>query len=294
MKTTSCLLAAGIVLASPFAAYASGTTDGHSSASKVFGSKDDGHGAEMKVSKVDTNAHGNSAAAPAGKSHGSQWGYSGAAGPDFWGNLKNEYAVCGTGKMQSPINISGGLSVIASDIEFNYSVSDLTIRNNGHTVQVDYNPGSSIEVNGEQFNLLQFHFHTPSENLIDGKTYPMEMHLVHQNSAGQLAVVGVMMEYGERNIALAEIWNHLPEHAGAPTRIHNVAMNARDLLPITGNYHHFMGSLTTPPCSEGVNWYVLSEPVQASADQIGMFTAIIGENARPAQPTHNRMLISGN
>ena len=114
----------------------------------------------------------------------------------------------------------------------------------------------------------------------------------HKVAAGALAVVGVMMEPGETNIALEEVWNHLPKKAGKPTRIGGVAANARDLLPHKGSYHHYKGSLTTPPCSEGVNWFVLTKPVQVSAAQIGKFTDIVGSNARPAQSAHNRLVIS--
>lgn len=313
MKTTLSLFIAGAVLATPLAAMASSSKDnqnaataGHSTAaSKVFGATATEHTstaatqthtpAATALSKVaSTNpdaSHSSAAASTSG--HASHWGYAGAAGPDNWGSLKAEYSVCGTGRMQSPINISGGMAVMTSKIDYNYKVSSLKIRNNGHTIQVDYNKGSHIVVDGHRFDLLQFHFHTPSENLVDGKTYPMEMHLVHKDAAGALAVVSVMMESGEHNIALAEVWDHMPAKAGDPVGIDSVALNVRDLLPEQGNYHHFKGSLTTPPCSEGVNWFVLVQPVPVSTAQISKFTKIIGANARPAQPIHNRLLISG-
>ncbi|MHA1523366.1 MAG: carbonic anhydrase [Alphaproteobacteria bacterium] len=237
-------------------------------------------------------AHGTVVAAAASGGHASAWAYTGETGPDFWDSLKAEYGACGAGMMQSPINISGGMAVDASQIEFNYNVTELMVRNNGHTVQVDYNKGSYIVVNGGRFNLLQFHFHTPSEHLNNGKKFSVEMHLVHQNAADALAVVGVMMEMGENNIALGEVQAYLPETYADPIRISGVTVNARDLLPRDKSYNHYKGSLTTPPCSEGVNWYVLTNPIQVSAAQIAKFTAIMGDNARPAQSMAHRLVVS--
>lgn len=237
-------------------------------------------------------SHGADAAPKPMGSHPSLWAYTGNTGPSHWGGLKSEYAACGEGKMQSPINISGGLPVKASRIKFNYKLTELTIRNNGRTIQVDYKKGSHMVVNGHRYDLLKFQFHTPSEHLINGKKYPAEMHLVHKDAHGALAVVAVMMEQGEKNIAFAEVVAHLPEQAGKPAHIGGVAINARDLLPENGSYSHYKGSLTTPPCSEGVNWFVLSKPVEVSTAQIRTFSEIMGENARPAQSTHNRLVIS--
>jgi carbonic anhydrase len=273
---------------------------GHSdSSSRVFGSKMPKTKA-VHGKKTASAAHGNAekaahdaaATAKSNTGHGSHWAYRRKSGPDHWDSLKSEYTACSTGKMQSPINISDGLEVSASKIKFNYQVTNLTILNNGHTVQVDYRKGSNILVNGQRFDLLQFHFHTPSEHLVDGKKYPVEMHLVHKNAEGSLAVVGVMMEPGKKNIALAEVIPHLPEHAGEPVHIGSVAINARDFLPQNATYNHYKGSLTTPPCSEGVSWFVLTKPIQVSTAQIKKFSTIMGENAQPAQSKHHRLVIS--
>ncbi|MGI9384916.1 MAG: carbonic anhydrase [Methyloligellaceae bacterium] len=230
--------------------------------------------------------------AAAKSGHAAHWGYSGPAGPSHWAGLKGEYRACGAGKMQSPIDVTKGLQAKPSEITFNYKVSPLTLVNNGHTVQANYKKGSGILVDGRRFELLQFHFHAPSEHAIDGKRYPMEMHLVHKDASGALAVVGVMLDTGVPNLALEEIWGHLPKQKSAPAHVKGVAINARDLLPADVRYHHYKGSLTTPPCSEGVNWFVLAKPVQIGARQIMKFAKIVGDNARPLQSKNNRLLIS--
>jgi carbonic anhydrase len=284
--------------ASPAVKVSSASSHTSDGSSRVFSGEQPTHAPAAHEQKTASTGHGETvdtshgAAPKQNAGHGGHWAYTGDAGPGNWGSLKAEYAACSTGKMQSPINISGGMPVDSSKIEFNYKISDLTIRNNGHTVQADYDNGSHIVVDGHRFDLLQFHFHTPSEHLIDGKKYQVEMHLVHKDAGGTLAVVGVMMELGQSNLALGEVIPHLPESAGDPAQISGIAINARDLLPEHGSYNHYKGSLTTPPCSEGVNWFVLSKPVQASAAQIARFTAIMGDNARPAQSTHNRLVIS--
>jgi carbonic anhydrase len=271
--------------------------------SKVFGSSSFSHGA----SSPDASSHGNGAkghvvpASPGGDKHasakashsgGAHWGYAGAGGPSQWGDVKSEYATCKTGRMQSPIDVRSSLVVGVSKISFNYKVSELALWNNGHTVQVDYASGSAMTVGGKAYKLLQFHFHTPSEHLVDGKRYPLEMHLVHKSDDGTLAVAGVMIAPGAANIALEEIWGHLPRKAGEKKQVDRVAINARDLLPDTDSYRHYKGSLTTPPCSEGVRWFVLDRPIKASARQISTIAGIMGANARPSQPLNERLVIS--
>lgn len=277
-------------------------TSTHASNTDSHGTNIDSHGADTDRHGVDTDTHGADTyatntdthdQAPSSHGNASHWGYKGEGGPDHWGSMKADYHLCSAGKMQSPVDIDKGLAVKASEIAFNYSATGLTIGNNGHTVQVDYGSGSHIIVDGHRFDLLQFHFHTPSEHLITGKTYPMEMHLVHKDANGALAVVGVMFESGSQNIALSEIWRHLPKHARKPAHVAGVVINARDLLPNDRRFHHYKGSLTTPPCSEGVNWFVMDTPIQAGGSQVAKFMKIIGENARPVQSAHNRLFISG-
>ncbi len=226
----------------------------------------------------------------AGDSQDSGWGYTGHAGPEHWANISQEFALCGKGKEQSPINISGAKTSDLPAIQFDYKPGSLEILNNGYTIQVNHAAGSSITVDGEKYELLQFHFHTPSENIVDGKAFPKEMHLVHKNAKGQLAVVGVFTKEGAKNTALDKIWEHMPNKAGGKKMLASVSVNAAELLPADRSYYSFNGSLTTPPCSEGVKWMVLKTPVEASNAQIKQFAEVIGSNARPVQPVHAREL----
>lgn len=252
-----------------------------------------GHGAapSAKRSSILSGLSG----APTAKSSGgyaTSWGYSGATGPDRWGNLKAEYSLCKTGTMQSPIDIAAATDAGLPKIEFDYRIGLLKIKNNGHTIQVDVAKGSGISVDGKRFELLQFHFHTPSEHMVGGKQFPIEMHLVHKNAAGALAVVGVTMEAGEENLALQEVAAHLPKSAGQAMTVAGVAVNPGDLLPRNQDYFRYMGSLTTPPCSEGVNWYMMKTPIHIGIGQLSAFSAILGHNARPTQRLRNRLLMS--
>ena len=230
--------------------------------------------------------------------HGAvHWSYGGADGPEHWGDLSSDFAACKAGRMQSPIDISAaatGLSVGAPGHEIHYGESPLKILHNGHTVQLNYAPGSSMAIEGHPYDLLQFHFHAPSEHTVDGKPFAMEVHFVHADSHGELAVIGVMIAEGAENAALAEAWAHMPAHQTAEETVANVSVNAAAILPPDGRYHHYKGSLTTPPCSENVRWFVLSEPISMSAGQIAKFEAAAAPNARPVQPLNARLLIGPN
>ena len=228
----------------------------------------------------------------AGGHAAAHWSYAGAEGPEHWGDLSPDYAACKAGRMQSPIDIAvgaTGLSVATSGNDYAYQASPLSILHNGHTVQLNYAPGSSMSVEGETYDLLQFHFHAPSEHTVDGKPYPMEAHFVHKDSHGGLAVIGVLIE-----AALAEAWAHLPAHETPEQMIADVSVNASAILPSDGRYHHYKGSLTTPPCSEGVRWFVLTKAISMSAEQIKKFEDAAGPNARPVQPLNARLLIGSN
>ncbi len=198
-----------------------------------------------------------------------QWGYSGTEGPRHWGELSEDFAPCTDGQEQSPINIDNPTKADLADIVFNYRPSALNIVNNGASVQVNYDPGSSIAWDGAVYQLVQFHFHTPSEHTVKGKTYALELHLVHRSAEGKLAVVGVLVDIGAENPAFASIWDHLPSEAGAEQIVEGVTINAGDLLPQTKSYFTYDGSLTTPPCTEGVKWFVLTNPLAnvASTDR---------------------------
>ena len=251
------------------------------------------HGDEHGAAGGDEDEHGDAAAG-----HAVHWSYAGAEGPGHWGDLSPDFAACKSGRMQSPIDIdadASGLAVGAPSHDFAYREAPLSILHNGHTVQLNYAPGSSMSIQGQQYELLQFHFHAPSEHTVGGRVFPMEAHFVHQDSHGGLAVVGLLIEEGgAANAALADAWAHLPAHETAEQMIADVSVNAAALLPPDGRYHHYMGSLTTPPCSEGVRWFVLAQPISMSAAQIQKFEAAAAPNARPVQPLNTRLLISPN
>jgi carbonic anhydrase len=217
------------------------------------------------------------------------WGYEGAEGPEHWGELSKKYKACSEGEKQSPIDITGAKGADLKNIKFDYKPSKINILNNGHTIQVNYDKGSSITVDGTEFKLLQFHFHTPSEHVVRGGSYDMEMHLVHKSNKGELAVVGVLVREGEENPAFADMWGHLPERASTKKSLRQT-VNAADLLPGHKAYFKYSGSLTTPPCSEGVKWHVLTTPIEMSAGQIEAIEAIMHENNRPVQPLNERSL----
>ena len=202
---------------------------------------------------------------------GPQWAYEGKQGPENWGQLSQDFRSCASGRMQSPIDIAGGFAANGDAIEFDYNLTPLSILHNGHTIQVNYRPGSSITVGGNRYELLQFHFHTPSEHAVGHARAAMEVHFVHKNATGQLAVVGALMQAGGENVALREIWASMPKKAGPAKVSKQVLVNGRDLLPRDRSYYRYMGSLTTPPCSEGVNWFFLTQPITVSMEQVEQF-----------------------
>lgn len=221
-----------------------------------------------------------------------QWAYGGTANPTHWGELDSDFAQCEVGRDQSPINIDKGDVVAAapSNLAFHYQPTPLDVVNNGHTIQVNYQPGSTLDIGGDTYKLVQFHFHTPSEHNIAGEAAPMEMHLVHQNDAGKLAVVGVMiMADDASNETIANIWRQIPAEGGE-NKVDDQMVNALNLLPSDTTYYSYSGSLTTPPCSEGVSWMVLAEPIQLSEQQIEAFASLYPVNARPIQATNGRQI----
>ena len=219
------------------------------------------------------------------------WGYEGETGPEHWGDLDPAFCVCGIGKHQSPIDISDAVPATLSEITFHYEPTQLNIVNNGHSIQVNYDAGSYIEVDGERFNLVQFHFHTLSEHTYNGEFSDLEMHLVHQNAAGRYAVVGVMFDVGEENAALEPVWSHMPATAG-PEQQFDLTVNAEDLLPDNRTTFRYDGSLTTPPCSENVMWVMMVTPLTLSKAQVQAFEAIFPHNNRPVQPLNGRVVLT--
>jgi carbonic anhydrase len=217
------------------------------------------------------------------------WGYRGAANPTEWGKLSSDFTKCESGLEQSPIDIKGAKKGSSAPITFNYKSSPLVVVNNGHTIQANYAPGSSMTVGGEKYELLQFHFHTPSEHQITGKASAMEVHLVHRNAAGKLAVVGVMMNKGKEQPLIGKVWQAIPP-SGKTKTVQNVTINAANLLPANRSYYSYAGSLTTPPCSEGVKWHVLTTAISLSPKQIAIFEKLYPVDARPIQPIGDRKI----
>lgn len=220
-----------------------------------------------------------------------KWGYGAENGPDVWGRLSPDYILCAEGRRQSPIDLADASPTRSPSVIFDYRPSPLTVVNNGHTVQVDYSEGSSIEIEGTRYELSQFHFHSPGEHTLSGESLDMEMHLVHRNASGELAVVGMLIRSGRENAAFKPVWDNMPAVEGEPRRIDGVSVNAEDLLPREKLFYRYDGSLTTPPCSEGVKWFVLTTPVEMSAAQIESFRAIFKGNNRPVQPLNERELL---
>ncbi|MEH6543952.1 MAG: carbonic anhydrase family protein [Porticoccaceae bacterium] len=220
----------------------------------------------------------------------SKWTYSGSTGPERWAKIGSANGAC-AGKNQSPINLTGFVKSNLKPIKFDYQDSGQQIVNNGHTVQVTYGKRSHISLDNQTFNLLQFHFHSPSENHINGQSFPLEAHLVHADSKGNLAVVSVMFSKGAANKGLSQAWEKMPEQAGEHYAMPQT-VNAIDLLPKNRNYYRFNGSLTTPPCSEGVRWLVMKTVLTASEEQIDAFTHSLHEpNNRPLQPLNARVIL---
>jgi carbonic anhydrase len=219
------------------------------------------------------------------------WDYSKTTGPTHWAELSPEFTICKLGHHQSPIDISNTKKADLPPILFDYKPSPLRIIDNGHTVEVDYPPGSSITVGGKTYQLVQFHFHHPSEALIHGKRSQLEVHLVHSDAEGNKAVIAVLINPGRSNDFLQSIFSHVPHEKEKEEESRDVMVDATQLLPEAHGYFTFPGSLTTPPCSENVTWFVLRNPIEASASQIKMFAKIYKNDARPAQPLNGRTIL---
>ncbi len=222
--------------------------------------------------------------------HSAHWCYEGENGPEHWGEGEPEFSKCKIGENQSPIDITQTVKVKMDSIRFTYNMTPFNIINNGHTIQVNYEKGSSIYVDGDEYNLIQFHFHAPSEHKVNGKAYDMVAHLVHKNKDGILAVVAVFMKEGKENDFIKTLWNNFPKEEGKIYSFKSIKINVNQLLPKDRGYYSYFGSLTTPPCSENVNWFILKTPVGVSKEQIAKFSSIFKSNARPVQPLHGRIV----
>lgn len=226
--------------------------------------------------------------------HAIHWGYSGPGGPDHWGELAPENINCKIGKNQSPIDLRDNVAVGTTglpQLDIVYQDVPLKVVNNGHTVQINYPLGSYIKVAEHRYELLQFHFHTPSEHKKEGFNYPMEVHLVHKDGDGHLAVMGILFQEGEENEALNTLLSNLPKQVGKQEVHQNESLNPAGFMPGNKDFYKYSGSLTTPPCSEGVYWMVFKQPIQASAEQIQQMNSLMGDNSRPFQPTNARAVL---
>jgi carbonic anhydrase len=239
--------------------------------------------------------HNAPSAQPTAHGHDIHWSYAGEGGPQTWGQLKPEFNTCAAGKRQSPIHIeeANTLQGPAEAIQFSYQPSNATVINNGHTIQVDVVGDNSITIRGSTYKLLQFHFHHPSEERVNYKTYSMVAHLVHRNLEGQLAVVGVLLDPGLANNLIKSVWTYMPLDSGDAVRMPAGLLDLNELLPKDQRYYQFLGSLTTPPCTEGVLWMVLKTPVTLGNDQLKLFGQLFPNNARPIQLANGRPIRSG-
>ena len=243
--------------------------------------KDDGHGGKK-------DAHGkDSKGGKPDEKHAAHWGYEGEMGPENWGK---EFPTCGKGKSQAPLNIKGPFEKVRFSVVPDYKPGPLKIVNNGHTIQVNVVPGSKIRIDGKAFDLLQFHFHRPSEEHINGKPSAMVIHFVHKNESGELAVLGVLLQEGNENPGIKTLWSYAPPKEGPEVAPDNVAFNPNNLLPREMEFFHYDGSLTTPPCTEKVKFFILKSQVNISKDQITQFPFKM--NARPIQALNDRKILT--
>lgn len=236
--------------------------------------KKDAHGKDSKGGKPD-------------EKHAVHWDYEGEMGPEHWGK---EFPTCGKGKSQAPLNIKGPFEKVRFAVVPDYKPGPLKIINNGHTIQVNVVPGSKIRIDGKAFDLLQFHFHRPSEEHINGKPSAMVIHFVHKNDSGELAVLGVLLQEGNENPGIKTLWSYAPPKEGPEVAPDNVAFNPTNLLPREMEFFHYDGSLTTPPCTEKVKYFILKSQVNISKDQITQFPFKM--NARPIQALNDRKILT--
>jgi carbonic anhydrase len=214
------------------------------------------------------------------------WTYEGGEGPSHWGELEG-YATCSDGKTQSPIDVSSPASQDLTNISFHYQPSEVNILNNGHTVQVNYDAGSYIELDGVRYEVLQFHYHAPSEHTVDGESFPAEIHIVHKSADEKLAVVGILLKEGAENDAFDAFINNLPAEKTDPKDA-GATIDATGFLPAIQTTYRYDGSLTTPPCTEDVQWLLMTTPVELSAQQLSKIEGVFEANNRPVQPLDGR------
>jgi carbonic anhydrase len=238
------------------------------------------------------------AQAPAHSAHTPHWSYEGAEDPSHWASLSPEFALCGSGRQQSPIDFvtekttpspagAAGIEAVRLD-KAEARTGPVDVVNNGHTIQVDAVGFDVLVIGSDRYVLQQFHFHTPSEHTVDGRSYPLEVHFVHKTARGKLAVIGMLFEEGAENAALTPYWSRMPRSAGPPVDLGKSDVDVRKVLPAHLGVFRYTGSLTTPPCTEGVSWLVLKEHATASPAQIEAFRALMRHDNRPIKPLNGR------
>jgi carbonic anhydrase len=243
--------------------------------------------------KQDEQAAAAAAAIAAAPKHGTVWSYEGETGPANWSKINVDWAKCGTGNRQSPIDLRDGIKVNLEQISFDYHPSSFSEVNNGHTIQVTVGGGNFITVGNTVYELQEFHFHRPSEEKINGKGTEMVIHLVHRSAEGKIAIIAVLLERGQPHRLMQTIWDNLPLEK-FETVSPAIVIDPSDALPERRDYFTYMGSLTEPPCTEGVLWMVFKQPMQASPAQMALFSRLYPLNARPVQPTAGRMIKESN
>jgi carbonic anhydrase len=238
-------------------------------------------------------AAANAAPPPALILHGTHWSYEGDSGPANWSKINADWGKCASGTRQSPIDIRDGMKVDLEQIAFDYKPSAFTVVDNSHTIMVTVGSGNYITLQNRMYELVQFHFHRPSEERINGKGFEMVVHLVHKDSEGKLAIVALLLERGKPQATIQTVWNNLPlekNEVGSPA----IVIDPGEMLPQRRDYFTYMGSMTEPPCSEGVLWLVMKDPVQASPAQMALFSRLYPLNARPTQASGGRMIKESN
>ena len=243
--------------------------------------------------KQEERAAAAAAAIAAAPKHGTMWSYEGELGPANWSKINVDWAKCGTGNRQSPIDLRDGIKVNLEQISFDYHPSSFSEINNGHTIQVTVGGGNFITVGNTVYELQEFHFHRPSEEKINGRGTEMVIHLVHKSAEGKIAIIAVLLERGQPHRLMQTIWDNLPLEkfdAVSPS----IVIDPTDALPERREYFTYMGSLTEPPCTEGVLWMVFKQPMQASPAQMALFSRLYPLNARPVQSTAGRLIKESN
>ncbi len=266
-----------------------------SKGAKAQGDKAEKSGHDDKAAEKDGHAdsdakddgHGKPGDKKAAVKHAGHWSYEGAMGPAQWGK---EFPTCAKGKSQSPLDIRGPFVKARVVVTADYKEGPLKMINNGHTIQVNVVPGSKLRVDGVPHDLLQFHFHRPSEEKIDGKPMSMVVHFVHKNAAGKLAVLGVLLKEGNENPGIKTLWTHMPTEEGPEVAPEGVNFNPGNLLPREFDYYSYEGSLTTPPCTEGVRFFILKTTVNVAKEQVNSFPFKL--NARPVQALNGREILT--